>query len=221
MFDSLTHHAYALTGEAPETVPALLSALKKSTGMNVKGNPDVHIESYEVMGIDESRSLKEAATRKAVTGGKKVFVMSAERVTKEAQNALLKLFEEPAADTHFFLIVPSLDILLGTLRSRLFVLTAPSAREKEASGRARDFLRSEIPMRLKTIQKLLKNAEEEGGKKELNAFLGEIERNLASDEKASNAGALREALLAQKYARDRAPSFKLLLEHLALVLPKN
>jgi hypothetical protein len=49
-------------------------------------------------------------------------------------------------------------------------------------------------------------------------FLDALERKLAK-ESVKNAKALLELLEVKKYSRDKAPSFKLLLEHLALVLP--
>ncbi len=220
MINSLEHHAYGIAGEAEEVVPKLLAALKKSAQFNAQGNPDFRSALYETMGIDEARALTEAAERKAVSGGKKVFIISARGITKEAQNALLKVFEEPSADTHFFLIVPSIEILLPTLRSRLCVIYAPEAAGAEVSPRAQAFLRASIPARLRTIQGLLKSAEEETGKKTLVSFLDEIEQSLAMGERNATLEALGAVLEAKKYSRDRAPSFKLLLEHLALVLPQ-
>lgn len=220
MINSLTHHAYGIAGECGEVVPKLFSALKESSGINALGNPDFRVESYDVMGVHESRALKESAGRKAVSGGKKIFVICARGITKEAQNALLKVFEEPPKSTHFFLIVPSLDMLLPTLRSRLSLLRSDVADERRPSSLAEDFLHSAIPARLKTINKLLKSAEEETGKRELIAFLDEIERNLAIKDRNIGAVALEELFKVKKYVRDRAPSFKLLLEHLALVLPR-
>lgn len=220
MFESLTHHAYGIAGEAGEVVPKLLSTLKKTAQLSAQGNPDFRLESFEVMGIDEARTLKEAAKRKSVTGGKKIFIVSARGITKEAQNALLKIFEEPPADTHFFLVVPSIDILLPTLRSRLLVISAPKGNGKETSSQAEIFLRALVPARLRTIQGLLKGADEKTGKRALVVFLDGLERYLALKDRSSVAEALEAVLTAKKYSRDRAPSFKLLLEHLALVLPK-
>jgi len=219
MFDSLTHHAYGIAGQPETIIPKLIKSLLK-IGYRTKGNPDFRVESHDVMGVDESRVLKEAAGRKAISGSKKVFIISARGITKEAQNALLKVFEEPPLGTHFFLIVPSLEILLGTLRSRLFAVDAFRINDNKTSSRAETFLDAAVPFRLKIIQGLLKGADEETGKKELLAFMDEIEQSLAAGERRSVADALEEVLKVKKYSRDRAPSFKLLLEHLALVLPK-
>lgn len=228
MLDSLAHHAYAVAGNGGGVIPQILSALERVAGFKPRGNPDFHSESYAVMGIDEARALKEASGRTAVPGGKKMFLIAADSITREAQNALLKVCEEPTADTHFFLIVPSLEILLPTLRSRLFVLSAKEANGMATSSRAEAFLRAQAPVRLKTVQKLLKAADEEAGSKTLIAFLDELERTVAdarvlkteSHAEKKRTQALSELLTVKKYCHDRSPSFKLLLEHLALVLPK-
>ena len=218
MLSSLDHHAYGIAGISAHVVPKLLSELEK-TGFHAKGNPDFRLERFELMGIAEAQALKEAAGRTAVTGGKKIFVISAQGVTREAQNALLKVLEEPPPNTHFFLVTPSFDTLLPTLRSRLFLLS-PAAIDYSSSTRALEFLRCAVPARLTMVQCMLKELEEATGKADVISFFDELERTLAAEKKTGKADALAELLETKKYARDRAPSFKLLLEHLALVLPQ-
>ena len=230
MSDSLTHHCYCIAGQPEYVIPRILSWLEEKVGYQATGNPDFRLAHYDVMGIDEARALKEAAERKAVSGGENVLIISARGITKDAQNALLKVFEEPLADTHFFLVVPTLEILLPTVRSRIHV--EPGLAEKEKNGTsslAIAFLSDSIPKRLKTVQGLLKKAEEDASKRTLVAFLDELERGVAearelkpnTREDKESALALSEILEVKRYSRDRAPSFKLLLEHLALVLPER
>ena len=219
MLSSLTHHAYCLVGPREETLAPLLHDLENA-GVSTRGNPDFRLEQCESMGIDEARSLKEAAERTALAGGRKIFVAAARGITKEAQNALLKIVEEPPFGTHFFLIVPSAETLIPTLRSRLCFLSTASAAPAEKSDRAASFLCAPTPARLKIIQGLLKKLEEEGGKSDIGSFLDELERTLALGKRVNNASSLKELLETKKYARDRAPSLKLLLEHLALILPR-
>jgi DNA polymerase III gamma/tau subunit len=86
----------------------------------------MRVESYETFGVDEGRELKEAQLSKSFGGGKKIFVISFETITVEAQNSLLKVFEEPTPDTHFFLISRTGSRLLPTLRSRIVFLQTES-----------------------------------------------------------------------------------------------
>ena len=51
-----------------------------------------------------------------------IVIENAQRMGQEAQNALLKLLEEPPADTLLLLTVPSSDDLLQTIRSRTQIL---------------------------------------------------------------------------------------------------
>jgi len=228
MSSSLTHHAYASAGLGEVTLAGILKLIEKE-GVRTRGNPDFRYEMFDVFGIDEARELKEAAYRKAVSGGSKVFVISARGVTKEAQNALLKVVEEPPEGTQFFFIVPSLKILLPTLCSRLHVLPGVLGGEATgASASAGDFLGSSTPKRLKMIQGMLTSAEEETGKQSLTAFVDDLERVFAEKHGLKTrmyadthmAEAFKEVLAVKKYSHDRAPSFKLLLEHLALILPQ-
>ena len=204
------HHAYGVSGNADMLVHQILRALEESVGFAAKGNPDFRAERHEVLGIDEARALKEAAERTAVTGGKKVFIVSARGITHQAQNALLKIFEEPPLGTHFFLIVPSLELLLPTLRSRMTLLRASDSRHENQMLEA---LEEEKKEKEDSTEALV-----EKGK--IFAFLDDIERKLGEDS-VKNSAALSELLEVKKYSRDRAPSLKLLLEHLALVLPRK
>lgn len=213
------HHAYGIAGDATTVVPELLAELKNRVGFVAKGNPDYWYGDYQTLGIDEAREIKELAGRQAVTDGKKVFVISARALTREAQNALLKILEEPTPDTLFFLIVPTVELLLSTLRSRVVLLRGTAFSPDTSSARA--FLSASVPVRLKKVQQLLKTMEEgEDGRETIRLFFDQLERASAAGNKAARAAELSEILEVKKYSRDRAPSFKLLLEHVALVLPR-
>lgn len=225
------HHAYCAVGEAKQIFPRIERFLERVLGFPVRGNPDFWHGEYETFGIDEARQLKEASARRAL-GARKVFILAARGLTSEAQNALLKTLEEPVADTIFFLVIPSAEILLSTVRSRLqFVLVELDG--EEVVQDARQFLAESIPARLARMQAMLAALEKEKEKREKEdskeplrekacvfSFVDAIERTAAKNIKA-HPEALEEILGVKKYMRDRAPSLKLLLEHLALVLPRT
>ena len=87
----------------------------------VTGNPDFWQGDYNVFKIADSRKINEAHLNKPVKYDRKIFVISANFITKDAQNSLLKIFEEPNPGTHFFVIMPQ-NILLSTLRSRMQIV---------------------------------------------------------------------------------------------------
>jgi len=75
--------------------------------------------------LDQVTSLRRLADKRPGMGNRKVFVVGeAERLvsqeaSQEAANALLKLLEEPPADTTFILTATDPELLLPTIRSRL------------------------------------------------------------------------------------------------------
>lgn len=215
------HHAYCIPGTGT-VLPELFEALLRDVRFSAKGNPDFWLGEYETFGIDESRFLKEASAERPVAGERKVYVVVAESITREAQNALLKIFEEPAGDTLFFIIVPSEESLIQTLRSRMAFLRLEGNREAMYVKEARAFISAALPERLKMVAAFLKKTEEEGRGRRAAFLIGltrELSRAPFAKEKET-ADALSDLLTSARYARGRSPSWKLLLEHLALVLPQ-
>lgn len=107
------------------------------------GEGDAFHPDYQVLERDLKTSTSVAATRAfAQTAqvapfearGQVFVVASAESLTGEAANALLKVLEEPAATAprHFLLLAPSQFDLLDTLRSRSWALYLGPAAELEA-----------------------------------------------------------------------------------------
>lgn len=171
-----------------------------------KETPDITHLIRPQFGIDDARELvKQSAARGF--GGKRRFVVSADSLTPEAQNALLKLFEDPPTDAVFYLVVPGGAMLLPTLRSRL-IETAPGEKGGPSEG-ADAFIGMSYGERLNLIADL--------AKKDPDAL-----RRLVIDTAGSNArseAAKRSALLAIKYIGNRGASRKQLAEELALSLP--
>src|SRR5690348_4398318 len=109
------HHAYLfVTHEVEETVTKLKNFIEEHLGLKTSGNPDVTHHQFKTLTIDEARAIAESENRKNISGGRKIFIIETDFITEEAQNALLKVFEEPTLGTHFFLVSPQ-DTLLPTL----------------------------------------------------------------------------------------------------------
>ena len=83
------------------------------------------------MTVDQVRGLVSDAQVMPNEGRRKVFILAdAGIMNRQAQNALLKLLEEPPANTAFILCAENPALLLPTVRSRCELLRA--AREKLA-----------------------------------------------------------------------------------------
>lgn len=68
--------------------------------------------------IEQSRHIIEFLSLKSITKSRIVIIDSAESLNPQASNALLKILEEPPENSYFFLIAPSSQHVLPTLRSR-------------------------------------------------------------------------------------------------------
>ncbi|MEK7086397.1 MAG: hypothetical protein AAB951_01255 [Patescibacteria group bacterium] len=113
------HHAFVIEAEVEEGITFAQAWVEKELGMKIASNPDVVVMRYGLLTVDDARRVSELAAGKAFAGDTKAVIISASRAYHEAQNALLKVFEEPPAGTYLFLIMPSLGGLLPTLRSRV------------------------------------------------------------------------------------------------------
>ena len=86
-------------------------------------HPDIHLlekdEKSAFIKVDAVRALKEQAMLLPNDGDHSVFiVLEAQNMNVQAQNALLKILEEPAGHVHFILTAESKAALLETIRSR-------------------------------------------------------------------------------------------------------
>jgi DNA polymerase III delta prime subunit len=218
------HHAYCICGERGAILPSLYDFLTDSFGFPIQANPDFMLIETDSFGIDESRMIQEIHNRKSFEeAGRKVSVIAANTLTREAQNALLKIFEEPAAGNHFFIVTNSSDNLLPTLRSRLIIIES-EANKSQHESQAKKFLMSSIPERLAIVKSLVDEInDEEKTKTDAIAFVHSIEQSLVAKLNLSKATKedifkLEELSKCASYLRDRSPSVKQLLEHVALIV---
>lgn len=235
---NLTHHAYLYEG--PLSLLPELALDAKARGGFGEHSPDFHVREFEKFGIEESRWLAQTAALRGASG-RALFVIGAGSLTSESQQALLKLFEEPPQGTVFVLLVPH-GVVLPTLRSRMLeypshplapqkVLGSPRpaagrqarpdhfAGQADAPSLAAKFLRADQKSRSTQIAALLKD--EEGAKERVRQLLLELEAALLPKIVDSNVRqGLEDIARVRSYTADRSASLKMLLEHLALSLPK-
>ena len=159
------HHAYLLEGERDEILGEVLEFIK-SLGIKVTGNADICHISLDSFKIEDARNLKSYAMERGffpaqpAQTGKKIFIISANSFLLEAQNSLLKMFEEPIENTHFFIIMPDANILLKTLASRCYFISTKQDLVPEAKD-AEKFIAMSLKNRIGFIKELLAEPEEE------------------------------------------------------------
>lgn len=188
-----------------------------------RGSADLYTRIYAHFGIDEARELTERAATRGI-GARRVFALAMPGMTLEAQNALLKTLEEPPADALFIFVIPSPEMLLPTLRSRMQTLSA-GPESASADSEAARFLDSSPTDRLKLIEPLLGKGEDD--RRDIAAiitFLSSLERMLekrAAESRARGAPlsgkeGIEAVYRARKYMGDKGALVKPLLEQVAL-----
>lgn len=84
------------------------------------------------IGVDDVREIIEEVNKKPYEGDKKVItIFSGEKLTIQAQNALLKTIEEPPKGVFIIILTTSIEIILETIKSRcqIYKLTPLSNEE--------------------------------------------------------------------------------------------
>ncbi|MDB5259573.1 MAG: polymerase subunit delta, polymerase subunit delta protein [Candidatus Taylorbacteria bacterium] len=220
------YHAYCIPGRGGDILPGLKAFLEKELGLATVGNPDFRHISVESFGIDDSRRVKEMHTTLPLAeGGRKVFIIETNAVTNEAQNSLLKILEEPQSGTHFFIIVPTAEMFLPTIRSRVMIIRDVGGNQassrNEGGIRAEAFLAMPMKDRIAFVDDLAADiSDEKAAKQDAVCFLNDLEsllsRNIAELDTAAKRQSVEAVIRARDYIRDRSPSVKQLLEYVAL-----
>lgn len=219
------HHAFVIEAEAGEGIEVAQAWVKKELGMKAQNNPDVVVLRYGLLSVEDTRDICESAAQAPFMGEHKVVVITANRAYHEAQNVLLKLFEEPPPGTYLFLILPSLGGLLPTLRSRVQILHVGFTKSN-ISEIAAEFIKSSREKRSTMIKKLTSGSDEEErreNREEVIAILNGIEAAayVAMKRGKSNSALLSDIATLRGYLYDRSAPVKMILEHLSLVIPKG
>ena len=217
------HHAYAIIGNADEIVKELQNFFKKELNFQTAGNPDFWQGSYDVMKMKDCIEIINLHQQRPIEGDKKIFVINANFITEDAQNRMLKLFEEPRGDTHFFLILPSANNLIPTLASRLMIIHHSG--ENNSLINVKDFLKISISERIEEIKKLMTSiTDEEKSKIEVVNFINALEVELTKKTdflklKKGEAKLFEQIEKVRQYSSEQSPSLKMLLEYVAFIIP--
>lgn len=212
--DTNTHHAMSIEAERTEGLVWAHTFIHETFGLQIQGNPDIELTETERFTIEHARQLKTRATQSPL-GSAQVFIIVCESILHEAQNALLKLFEEPSPQTYFILVIPTHKGLLPTVRSRLAYMGRIACTPQEVPF-ATSFLQASVGERLALLQPTLKKKDRAFAR----AFVNALEHHVHKKGLKNHAQALAEIAYVRNYLPDRSSSLKMLLEHLAVTLPK-
>ena len=213
-----SHHAFLYIGSHDACLGQI--PLAERSGV------DAQVLIAEQWEIADARALCERAGSRPIAGDKRSFVISCTQLTLEAQNALLKLFEEPPATAQFHLIVPRAEVLLPTLRSRVHLLYEEDESRSVPDEATTLFLNFSFRERMLKIAGLAKEKEKTKDTQPMRMLLRGIEHAagfavLRDAQGNGVASFLSDVLVVSTYSETRGASHKMLLEHLALSIPSN
>ncbi|MCC7004690.1 hypothetical protein IT397_02115 [Candidatus Nomurabacteria bacterium] len=217
------HHAYFLEGKRIAIISELNSFLESELKFEINNNPDYICREYEVFGIDEAREIIDIHSKKAL-GEFKIFIIAFHFITHQAQNALLKILEEPSSNSHFFLVSKSIDDFLPTLKSRLERVDARKIVGEDIwPQEAEKFLKLSLKDKLsysKNFSDQIKD--EESSKSDVVCLIDEIKKILVkrmSKEKSKEIAIVLEKIIKlKKYLSSPSASVKMILDSVSILL---
>ena len=129
-------HAHLIAGEDGIGKSILANLLAKIILNGDLNREYVDIINYKTekssFGVDDVRNIIEEVSKKPFEGDRKVIIIhKGNKLTTQAQNALLKTIEEPPKGVHIIILCESLELILDTIKSRceIYKLT-PLTREE-------------------------------------------------------------------------------------------
>jgi hypothetical protein len=161
------HHAYGI-----ESSHSVFSELQEVLPLDHFSY--VVQRKYETFKVDDARMIKSLQSEK--TEKASLFILEFSLINKEAQNALLKVLEEPASQTYFFLVFPNTKKLLPTLQSRLQIVMHTPQETGDLRISAKELSEIDLQKRFNLIKDLTdKKSELKITKSEVLHFLNDCE----------------------------------------------
>lgn len=122
-FIASDNHALLIVGAKGSGKKTLLEAIAVELGAKRPEQRLVVNDNEQSISINQARSLRTSLSLRPLKDSVlTVIIPSAEKLTTEAQNALLKLLEEPPENTYFLLSTDDKSSLLSTVLSRTNII---------------------------------------------------------------------------------------------------
>lgn len=219
------YHSYVIEGDPAVTSQGLLAYLTE-THVIAAGNEDILVQLHDSFAIADGIPVHEWHARKKVTDKKKVCIIGAKFMNREAEQSLLKILEEPKEDSHIFLVVPNASVLASTILSRVHVVKSGHVSISH-DVQASEFIASSIKDRLSIVASLIDDAKDDetsgGLRYSAQSLLSALEKKLYIQFKKDITNThcifvLGELQMARMYVATPGASVKMILEHIACVL---
>ncbi len=211
LLDNLTHHAHLVVGDTGTNYADLRLAVHEKVEKGKFESLDIWSRTFENVTIEDAREIKEMHNTRPV-GEKRVVLLSLQTIQNEAQNSLLKLFEDPQSDTVFFVMAANTEIFLPTVLSRFNIIRTEKP-ETEKNKAISKFLSGTVKERFDIVEPIIKNKD----KVEAEKFLNDLETALHGT--TVEPAVFEDIFAARRFLRSRAPSLKMILENLCGIVP--
>lgn len=221
LFPKDLYHSYVIEGHLERTTEELFNYFKKDK------NPDIFYQKYEALTIEDSREIKFWHSQRAMDDSKKFCIIATKFINSEAEQALLKIIEEPKTNTHFFIIIPDINLLKDTIISRVHQIKTEKFIEEDQKEFVNNFISLPIKERLEKILLIIKEHKDQESSAPLRdyiiSFINELEdifyNKFKNDKKNIKINFILEELQKCRYYLSKSgSSAKMILEHLALVI---
>jgi len=226
LFPEVLYHSYVIEGDPLNDGENILDLLvsRKDTEKN---SNDLYFKKYEAFSMEDGRDIKSWHSQSGVGKSKKICIIGTKFINREAEQALLKIIEEPGDNTHFFIIVPDSSILLPTILSRVHVIKIKNESNLDIKKEAINFIKLTKKDRVDKVAVFIKENKDEDSSGALRYFatnfVNELEHIFYKEFKKDINNKhiqfiLEELSKARGYLSTKGAGVKMILEHLALVI---
>ncbi len=159
-------HSFLVISKEKNKASSYVSSFLKKEGID---RIDINLHTFEkAMGIEEVRNIQKKIILRPYRGKTKAVVIEAyDGITTEAQNALLKVLEEPPANTLIIISASKKELLLPTIISRCKIIELKEENLTLSSEENTQYLNILVSLsekgvgyRLKLAQDISRNQEE-------------------------------------------------------------
>ncbi len=210
--ENFNHHAFILAGDLEIGRNELLEWLETKNFIKA-GNSNLFRLEADKMLLKHATMIREEIILKTPPGEKKLFVISFSKINREAENALLKTFEEPPLGSIFFLIIRKPNALLPTTLSR-FELIKLQKTVGDQEKTKRNSVGPSLKDDMAEVEKLAKKfKDKEIDLVELEKFLENAEQKIRQvGLKKENCASLKKIAKLRKMLYGPSPNAKMILE---------
>jgi DNA polymerase III delta prime subunit len=175
---------------------------------------EFEVLQFVSLSIGDVRKIIQSAFITPLAADVKIVVIEAKSIAREAQHALLKVFEEPPQSTKFILVLPGIEGLLPTVLSRVSIPQGIATAARTTNPFFTIFQSSSYAGRLECIARITKDKDND----QIEMLQQGVLWLLAQTPLPSHAS---ELAYCAETLHLKGASKKMLLEEIALLLPRH